>query len=330
MSLDETDLEHLERRCARLESPLVIRYTPGGTNEDKKAEDFLEILEYMCGSISVKREPEGDGSSSPFELAVRENIIWCGLPEGNELDPFFSALAGTSGASSCTPELSLETRQNIEKIDLPVRLTLYVTPACPHCPTVAETVLLLAGSCPRIHVKVIDAALFSEKAREDSVMSVPCLILDDGFRWTGTVSAEEITGMILHRDPAGLSAETLKNILEQGEAAWIGNRMIEQNIIFPEYIKLLFDQKWPVRLGAIVVAEEIAQKAPELAAGLERFIFEAFDSAPVEVKGDLLYTLGVAGDRNTADRIEEKAGFLDHPELKEAAFEAVSEIKSRS
>ena len=118
--------------------------------------------------------------------------------------------------------------------------------------------------------------------------------------------------------------------MEQGDAEWISERMIEQNRIFPEYIKLLLHPKWPVRLGAIVVAEDMAEKAPHLAAGLEPFVFEAFDSAPVDVKGDLLYTLGVAGDLDTADRIEKKAEYLDDPELKEAAAEAVSEIKSRT
>ena len=332
MSLDERDLERLEKRCAEIENPVEIRYTPGGTRADENAEDFLQLLEHMCSPVRVRREEEQSEEPVPFSIHIQENITWSAIPGSGELDPFFTALARMANGSAhgSGSGLSQKTMENLDQIDMPVRLTLYVTPACPHCPKVAETVQILADANDRIHVTVIDAALFTEPARLDSVMSVPCLILDDGFRWTGEVSAEEITGMILHRDPGALSADTLKRIMEQGDAAWISDRMIEHNRIFPEYIKLLLHPEWPVRLGAIVVAEDITEKAPHLSAGLEPVLFEAFDTAPVDVKGDLLYTLGIAGDRNTADRIEKKAEHLDHPELKDAAAEAVSEIRSRT
>lgn len=330
MSLDERDLELLEKRCAEIENPVDIHYIPGGTPADQKAEDFLQLLEHMCGRLRISRDSENGESPGPFKLNIQDNITWSAVPGGGELDPFFTALVRVSNGSAPGPGLSLTTMEHIDQIDMPVRLTLYVTPACPHCPKVAETALHLADASERIHITVIDAALFTEQARLESVMSVPCLILDDGFRWTGEVCAEEITGMIIHRDPSALSAETLKSIMEQGDAEWISERMIEHNRIFPEYIKLLLHPKWPVRLGAIVVAEDMAEKVPDLAAGLEPFLFEAFDSAPVDVKGDLLYTLGVAGGPDTAHRIEKKAQYLDHPELKEAAAEAVSQIKSRT
>jgi len=158
---------------------------------------------------------------------------------------------------------------------------------------------------------------------------VPCLILDDDFRWTGKVSAEEIVTMITSRDPSQLSARTLKTILEQGDAAWITRQMIKKKKIFDGFITLLVHDTWSVRLGALVVVEELVETDPGLAASLCPLLISLFDTKDIPIQGDILYALGEAGDTQTQRWLEKKQPELVHQDLVDAATEALDSLKSK-
>jgi hypothetical protein len=146
-----------------------------------------------------------------------------------------------------------------------------------------------------LSIQIIDGTLFPETAQRDKVMSAPCLILDNGFRWTGAVAAEEVLSMITQRDVSSLSSQTLKTILEQGDADWISQEMIQAGTIFQGFIQLLRHDTWSVRLGAMVVVESLAEENPELALKLCSPLIQAFDHSDITVQGDILYALGETG-----------------------------------
>jgi len=181
-------------------------------------------------------------------------------------------------------------------------------------------------ACKNIHLQIIDGTLFPETAQKNGVMSAPCLILDDDFRWTGDVSAQEIIKMITERDASQLSTVTLKNILEEGYASWIAGQMMEKKKIFDNFIKLLLHEIWSVRLGAMVIVEELAETDPELAAKICPELIDLFDEQNVSVQGDILYALGEAGSVETKKWIQSKLVTLDHQELIDAASDALESL----
>ncbi|MCM2284311.1 MAG: thioredoxin family protein [Desulfobacula sp.] len=284
----------------------------------------------MAGALStlipdlVIEEEKTDTGLPGFRL--KDNITYSALPLDKELGPFLEALAGLSGQGS---PLSGEIVKTLDGIDIPVRLTLYIALQCPFCPTVVRTVSALALYCPRIRLHIIDGSLFPETAAKDGVMSAPCLILDDGFRWTGQVTAHEILNMALHRDPAQLSAKSLQTILEQGDASWITRQMVEKNQIFDGFIALLLHDTWSVRLGAMVIVEDLCESAPELAARICPILMNRFDEKDIPVKGDILYVLGLAGDEAAGEWIRARLASLDHRDLADAAQDALETLASK-
>ena len=228
------------------------------------------------------------------------------------------------------PTLSKPIRQTLDKIDIPVQLKLYIALQCPHCPNVVRTVIPLALHCNNINLHIIDGSLFPETAQKDKVMSAPCLILDDDFRWTGSVPAQEIVKMITNRDPSQLSTETLKTILEQGDASWIARQMIKKKKIFDGFIKLLLHETWSVRLGAMVAVEELVETEPDLAALLCPSLINLFDGKDVPIQGDILYALGEAGNGKTEEWIKKKLPTLAHQDLIDAATEALDSLISKN
>ncbi len=259
-------------------------------------------------------------------LRLKHNITYSAFPLEKELEPFLEALSILSGHED---GLSDTIQKTLADIDIPVRLTLYIALQCPFCPTVVKTVFPLAIYCPHISLHIIDGSLFSETALKDGVMSAPYLILDDGFRWTGQVSTDEILSMILHRDPSQLSAGTLQTILEQGDAAWITRQMKEKNQIFDGFLTLLLHHTWSVRLGAMVIVEELCDTDPGLAARLCPALMERFDEKEIPVKGDIFYVLGLAGDETTKKWIKAKIAELDHKDLMDAAEDAMDTLESK-
>jgi hypothetical protein len=290
-----------------------------GHAEDNQFVNFTRHLVNMTSKLAIEFK-KGDKGLPGFLL--KENITFCALPLEKELNPFLEALSQINNR----PVLSDQVKQHLDKIDIPVRLTLYIALQCPHCPNVVRTVIPLALYCKNIHLSIIDGSLFIETAQKDAVMSAPCLILDNDFRWTGNVAALEIVKMIASRDPSQLSDETLKTILEQGDAAWIAREMRKKKKIFDGFVKLLIHETWSVRLGAMVVVEELATSDPRLAAGLCPVLIKAFDGKDIPVQGDILYALGEAGTTETKKWIEKKLPEFEHQDLIDAATDALDSL----
>lgn len=260
---------------------------------------------------------------------LRENITYSAFPLEKEREPFLEAV---SQINDHNPLVSEPIQKALDHLKIPVRLTLYIALQCPHCPNVVRTVMALASHTSTITLHVIDGSLFLEAAQKDRVMSAPCLILDDDFRWTGSVSMDEIVQMITSRDPSRLSTQTLKDIIEQGNAAWIAQQMVKQKKIFEAFIPLLLHETWSVRLGAMVAVEALAETGPDIAALLCPFLIDRFDEKEIPIQGDILYALGEAGDDKTKEWLEKKLSELEHPDLIDAAQEAMDtlELKAKS
>lgn len=298
------------------------------TSPHPKGEQFESFARELSG-ITPMIQPTPQKSDREFPLPgflVKENIQYSALALDKELAPF---LEGLSCIQTQAPKPSAQIQELLDQIDIPRSLTLYIALSCPHCPKIVNTLIPLALFCPKIHLQIIDGTLFPETAQQDKVMSVPCLILDKGFRWTGAVEAREILSMIIGQDPSQLSAQTLKTILEKGDADWISRQMIQADTLFDGFVQLLLDTTWSVRLGAMVVVETLGENHPDLAAKLCPLLIPAFAHKDVPVQGDILYALGETGTLETKTWIKEILKTLEHPDLKEAAEDAIQAIEAR-
>ena len=289
--------------------------------EQKRFEAFIRQWQEISASISWT------DSSQPADLPgffLKNNILYSALPLERELSPFLKSLDALD-----KPNIDDGIQKNLNTIKEPCRLTLYIALQCPHCPGMVGSLIPLAAACERIHLHIIDGSLFPEKAQKDKVMAAPCLILNDDARWTGAVAEEEIVDMIVNKESMDLDTMALKTILEDGRVEWITERMLVANRLFKGFSGLLLHETWSVRLGAMVVVEALAEKAPALCADLEKILMDAFSTHDVPVQGDILYALGEIGTPDTRDWIAAQQEALSHEDLKEAADEAIQSIEDK-
>ncbi len=307
-------IEWNERRPETAE----IRLIRTGDSRSDELAGFCEELARLAPTVQIRRE-KADGEDHPA-IEVAPGLRYQAVPLGLELPPFLDALGRN------IPAVSEDVQTDLKAIPVPVDFRLYVAQTCPHCPQIIRQLLpvILAGD--RINLTIVDGSLFTDMAEADRIQAVPTLIMDDGTRWTGSLKLAEILDVVVRRDPKSLSSASMERIIKEGKAADLAGMMIDAGDIFPAFVDLLTHEKWPVRLGAMVTVETLAEADHALAERLVSLLWERFPAAEDTVRGDLLYVIGEAGTPAETDRLRAVAGG-DYPdEVREAAREAMENI----
>lgn len=292
-------------------------------NDDERSGafyDFCHHLTLMVPKVKIKQEKDEQLNTPVIRI---DNVRYQAIPVGRELEPFLDALAGPDRYRSKIPS---SVQKKLENTRIPSRLKIYIMPHCPFCPKMVMQLLPLAAAHRSINLSVIDGGLFPEIAASDNIRSAPTLVLNDQYRWTGSVQIEEVVDMIINRDPSQLGTLSLETMLKEGNAAKVAEMMMERNKIFPAFMELLIHEKWPVRLAAMVVFETIAEKNQKLIGRTVPFLWDRFSQTEDTIKGDILYLLGKTGDKSVIPMIETVLKSPYPSDVIDAAAEALKEI----
>ena len=284
---------------------------------------FCDQLSRQVPAIRVKKET-GDPDDMPA-IQIHDGLIYQAAPAGTEIAPFIEAL---QMAASGTVQIDDRIAAKLSAIDLPIHMVLYVAAQCTFCPQAVRQLLPLLFANPNIHLTVIDAMSFAEQAEKDNLKSVPTLIFEDQFRWTGAFQTDEIIEMMVNRDPSALGPLSLEMMLKDGKAGQLAEMMLEKAQIFPAFYELLIHPKWPVRLGAMVVMDELIEKNLDLALQTIPSLWRQFGTLDDRVKGDLLYIFGQTEQKNVIPYLKEVLNGDFEQEVKEAAQEALEKCNA--
>lgn len=307
----------------KLSNEIQIKCLRTDHEQSDPIEQFCDNLGKEVPKIRIQKET-GDSDEMPA-IQIHAGLSYQAVPSGTEIAPFVEALQMAASESAQMDE-ALSTQ--LAAIDLPTHLVLYVAPQCKFCPQAVRQLLPLLSANPNIRLTVIDAINFPELAERDVIQSVPTLILEDQFRWTGTFQTNEIVEIMAKRDPSALGPLSLEMMLKEGNAGQLAEMMLEKAQIFPAFYKLLIHPKWPVRLGAMVVMDELIEKNLDLALQTIEPLWQQFYKVDDRVKGDLLYILGQTEQIEIAPRLEKVLNGEFEQEVKEAAEEALAKINA--
>jgi Thioredoxin domain len=300
----------------------VLRLVITADGRSAELSRFCEQLTRLLPQISVVQESGPDAGYPHILLPGRAR--YQGVPKKNELDPFLDELAGR------IPPLADDLRVRLATMELPAALDLYVTPQCRHCPQVVRRLVSLAQANRFIQLTIVDAALFPEPANLQRIRSVPTVVLDAQFRWTGGIGMDELVAVLSTRDPASLGPDSLEMMLKEGLARRIAEMMAERNTVFPALLELLCHLTWPVRLGAMVAMEELGVLRPGLARQALDPLWERFENVIDQVKGDFIYLVGELGDEAQLPKLDAVRRSDAAADVKEAVDEAVAKLRIRS
>lgn len=294
------------------------------SGDDRSAffERFCRDLEKRSSNLKMTYQKGDEIDRLPY-MQLGPSLVYHAIPEGPELGPFLKSLSILAGMP---PQLSKAVSHRLAELKTPCSLTLFIAAQCPFCPKIVEQLLPVAMQSEWVKLKIVDGVFFPEMAEESDIQSAPTLILEGHMRWTGQTPLEEILDVMVAQDPSMMSAASMEMLLGDGKASALAEMMMGQQKIFPALYDLVTHEKWSVRLGAMVVMEDIIDQDPLLARQCVNPLRERFDRLDEQTKGDVVYILGEAGDREIIPYLERIASGDHSEDTREAAREALEKL----
>jgi glutaredoxin len=279
---------------------------------------FADSFTQLATQVSFRAVPKPDAHPPAIRLA--HNLEYRLVPTGKELPPFLDTLSRLPPSNR---------RRSTAPSGQSGRLELFVSLQCPHCPKTVAQASAAACESTAVELMIIDAELYPEAVHQRAIRAVPTVILDDRYRWSGEMDIDDILQLAQHPDLATAGPAALRAVLSAGRASDISDRYLAQGRLSDGIIDLLAHDKWPVRLGAMVVVETLSATAPELALEVVGPLWQRFSAAPSAVKIDMLHLLGEIGAVGALERIAAVAADgREDPSVGETAGEVARALES--
>ena len=184
---DEAMMAQLNTVFGRMAASLVLKLYLDERPVSAELKGYMEELASVTDKLKVEiaatdAEQAAAGVDAPCVRICKEDGSWTGLafhgvPGGHEFTSFVLGLYNAAGPGQPLDEAVLSGVRNVaEKKDIKVLVSLAGT-MCPELVTAAQR---LAAENEKITAEVYDINHFPELKDQYNVMSVPCLVINDG------------------------------------------------------------------------------------------------------------------------------------------------------
>jgi glutaredoxin-like protein len=137
----------------------------------------IEIHDMIKEPETAKQHSVDDG---PVILVKSRNVKgdarYYGIPSGYEFAPFLEVLRMAGNNIS----INDSARNFFDGLASAVKLEVFVTPTCPHCPTSAYVALKFAMASSKVKGHVYEAMEFPQVANKYAVRGVPKTVINEG------------------------------------------------------------------------------------------------------------------------------------------------------
>jgi len=175
---DEAMLSQLNTVFSRMEQPLILKLHLDGSSVSRELERYMQALAELTDKLHVDY---GSGEDAPSVKLCRMDGSWTGLafygvPGGHEFTSFVLGIYNAAGPGQSLDADVKTAIGHIGKKDLKVLVSL----SCTMCPELVTAAQRIAAANERVTASVYDISHFPALREKYNVMSVPCLIVNDG------------------------------------------------------------------------------------------------------------------------------------------------------
>ena len=178
---DEAMLAQLNAVFSRMESPLVLKLYLDARPVSEELRGYMKELEKLTDKLSVEIAKESTEADPCVEVYRQDGsytgLAFHGVPGGHEFTSFVLGLYNAAGAGQKIDEDLIEA---LAKIDRKVDMKVLVSLSCTMCPDLVIAAQKMASLNENITAEVYDLNHFPEIKDKYQVMSVPCLVINNG------------------------------------------------------------------------------------------------------------------------------------------------------
>lgn len=187
----------------RMEEKLVLEIFLDHRPVAVELKGYMEGLEGLTDKLSIQMHlpEEGDmpENERPCVRVCKSDGTWTGLafhgvPGGHEFTSFVLGLYNASGTGQ---PLDKEVEQRIHSIKKPKDIKIMVSLSCTMCPELVTAVQHIAAKNELVTAQVYDLNHFEEMKEQYQVMSVPCMIVNEGEPLFGKKNLEQVLEILL-------------------------------------------------------------------------------------------------------------------------------------
>ena len=178
-------LAQLNAVFGRMASPLVLRLYLNDTPVSAELRGYMEELAKLTDKLSVVLADD-QAEHAPCVKIMRADgsfsgLAFHGVPGGHEFTSFVLGLYNAAGpGQSMDPDVAEAVKKLDKKVDLKVLISL----SCTMCPELVTAAQKLAAENSNVAAEVYDLNHYPEIRDKYNVMSVPCLVVNDGEKVT--------------------------------------------------------------------------------------------------------------------------------------------------
>ena len=176
---DADTVAQLNGMFSRMENDLILRVQTDDRPISKELKTLMEELAKLSDRLSV--EAAEGGEWAPNVKLYRKDgsftgVGFHGVPGGHEFTSFVMALYNAAGPGQALEPNVRGKILGLKKTDIKVLVTL----SCTMCPELVMAAQRIASIHPQVTAEVFDVMHFPQLREQYNVMSVPCLVVNDG------------------------------------------------------------------------------------------------------------------------------------------------------
>ena len=175
---------------------IVGHYDDGDLSRELRG--FMDEFAGLTDKVSYEERDDADGAPGIEFLhgdGTPSGITFHAVPGGHEFNSFILALYNVAGPGQ---ELRDETRAKMGQIFAPAKVKVLMSLSCTMCPDVVAAVQRIAVERTNVSADIYDIRYFPELKEQYSVMSVPCMIVDEKL-YFGKKNIDEIIDILVKR-----------------------------------------------------------------------------------------------------------------------------------
>ena len=175
-------LAQLNAVFGKMESKLVLSLGLDSRDSSNELKHYMEELAKLTDKLSVRLEEDVDEKEAPYVKVCREDgsysgLAFHGIPGGHEFTSFILGLYNVAGPGQ---QIEDDIKSKIEAVDKETKIKLMVSLTCTMCPDLVVAAQRIASLNPKVSTEVYDLNHFPDLRDKYQIMSVPCMVIDDG------------------------------------------------------------------------------------------------------------------------------------------------------
>lgn len=191
-------VQQLTAVFSKMEKSLILSLSLDERPVSAELRAYMEEMASLTDKLTVQIKEDSQETELPcVNICLADGtdtgLAFHGVPGGHE---FTSFVLGIYNASGPGQSLDDETMAMISSIDKEVHMQIMVSLTCTMCPELVTSAQKIASINPLVRAEVYDLNHFPERKERYQVMSVPCLVINDGKPVFGKKNIQQLLELI--------------------------------------------------------------------------------------------------------------------------------------